>query len=54
MQSVALVGGACSLLSVVGYAIAIHRPFPGRAFAVTGLMVGLSLFLIGRALEDQP
>lgn len=54
MQLVALAGAGCTLLSAVGYAVGIHQPFPGRAFTVTGLMVGISLFVIGRALEARP
>lgn len=53
MQRVALVGAACTALSLVGYTAGVAEPYPGRALAVTGLMVGVSLYVTGRALEGR-
>lgn len=53
MQHVALAGAVCTALSVVGYAVGIVEPYPGRAVTVAGVMVGVSLFVTGRALEGQ-
>ena len=50
-----LVGGvALTVLSSVGYAIGVVAPYPGRAFSLTGLMVGLALLSVGggRALAE--
>lgn len=51
----ALLGGvALTVLSSVGYAIGVAAPYPGRAFSLTGLMVGLALLSVGggRALSE--
>lgn len=50
-----LVGGlALTVSSSVGYAIGVAVPYPGRAFSLTGLMVGLALLSVGggRALSE--
>ena len=39
----ALTGGG-----VLGYAVGIATPYPGRAFTVTAVMVGVTLLAIGR------
>lgn len=38
---VLLVGG------VLGYAIGVFAPYPGRAFSITAVMVGVTLSAIG-------
>jgi hypothetical protein len=47
MDRVAAVGVALTLLGLAGYAAGIATPYPGRAFAVTGVMVGLTLVAVG-------
>jgi hypothetical protein len=50
-----LVGGvALTILSSLGYAVGVAAPYPGRAFSLTGLMVGLALLSVGggRALSE--
>lgn len=49
MQAVAALGAACTTLALVGYVIALVAPYPGRAFTLTGLMVGITLFAVGVA-----
>jgi len=44
------VGIALSALGVVGYVAGVATAYPGRAFSVTGIMVGLTLVAIGRSL----
>ena len=40
-------GLALTVLSLVGYAAGLVAPYPGRAFSLTGLMVGLALLSVG-------
>lgn len=42
-----LAGAGLAALSVLGYAVGVVAAYPGRAFSVTGLIVGLTLFAIG-------
>jgi len=41
-------GGSLLTVGVVGYVLGVVRPFPGRAFAITAVMVGLLLVSIAR------
>lgn len=41
-------GAVCTLLGLVGYVFGIVAPYPGRAFAITVLMVGLTLLAVGK------
>lgn len=43
-------------LGIAGYTIGIVTEFPGRAFSVTAMMVGVTLVAIGRAngFEEDP
>lgn len=45
-------GIALTVLGVAGYAVGVVAPYPGRAFAVTGVMVGITLAAIGSASEE--
>ncbi|WP_439026183.1 hypothetical protein [Haloarchaeobius sp. DT45] len=40
-------GAALTLLGLVGYGIGVLEPYPGRAFSVTGVMIGLTLVAVG-------
>ncbi|MFC6724123.1 hypothetical protein ACFQE1_06990 [Halobium palmae] len=42
-----LLGGGLTALSLLGYAVGVVVAYPGRAFSLTGLMVGLTLLAIG-------
>jgi len=42
-------GIALSLLGILAYAAGVWTPYPGRAFSVTAVMVGLTLVAIGRS-----
>ncbi|MFC7177409.1 hypothetical protein [Halosegnis marinus] len=48
MQPLALLGGVCTLLALVGYAAGVAAPYPGRELTLVGLMAGASLFFLGR------
>ncbi|MFB6179039.1 MAG: hypothetical protein ABEI77_04865 [Halorientalis sp.] len=41
-------GGGLLAAGLAGYALGTVRPFPGRAFSLTAIMVGLLLVSIGR------
>jgi len=43
------VGAGLTLLGVVGYVVGVATPYPGRAFSVTGVMIGVALLAIGNA-----
>lgn len=36
---------------LAGYVVGLGRPFPGRAFTITAIMVGLLLVSVGRSLQ---
>lgn len=40
-------GGGLTLFSLVGYVVGVLAPYPGRAFSVAGVMVGITLLAIG-------
>jgi hypothetical protein len=42
-------GIAVTVLGLVGYAVGVWTPYPGRSFSVTAVMVGLTLVAIGRS-----
>jgi len=48
MQALALAGLLLSAVGVAGYVVGITEPYPGRAFSLTLLMVGITLALVGR------
>lgn len=48
-----LAGGGLIALSLIGYAVGVVAAYPGRAFSVTGLMVGLTLLAIGSEESDR-
>jgi hypothetical protein len=47
MDRVRTAGAALTGLAVVGYAVGVAAPYPGRAFTITGVMVGLTLWAVG-------
>ncbi|GAA0658138.1 hypothetical protein [Salarchaeum japonicum] len=48
MDSVRAAGGLLTALSLLAYAAGVLQPYPGRAFSVTGVMVGVTLAAVGR------
>ncbi|MCO8245091.1 MULTISPECIES: hypothetical protein [unclassified Haladaptatus] len=42
-------GLGLTALGLVGYLIGIETPYPGRAFSITGVMVGITLLAIANA-----
>jgi hypothetical protein len=51
MDTTLSVGGLLTALSVVGYVAGVLGPYPGRAFSLTGLTVGIALLAIGAGRE---
>jgi hypothetical protein len=47
MNGPLVAGLSLTVLSSVGYAVGVLAPYPGRAFSLTGLMVGLALLSVG-------
>ncbi|WP_410764458.1 hypothetical protein [Haloferax sp. DFSO60] len=47
MTSVRTAGILVTVLSVGGYVLGITVAYPGRAFTVTALMIGLTLWAVG-------
>ncbi|MFC6953456.1 hypothetical protein [Halorubellus litoreus] len=39
-------GVALTAVSVLGYVVGVLAPYPGRAFALSGLMVGITVAAI--------
>lgn len=42
-----LAGFGLSLAGLVGYVTGLYVPYPGRAFSITAVMVGVALAAIG-------
>lgn len=51
MNRVFALGLVLSVLGVVGYLLGVNGPYPGRAFSVTLLMVGVALVAMRRAFD---
>lgn len=47
MDRYTLVGMVLLTLGLVGYVVGIYIEYPGRAFSVTAIMVGIGLVAIG-------
>ena len=47
MGSTRRIGIGLAAVSVLGYAIGVAAPYPGRAASIVGLMVGVTLYAIG-------
>jgi hypothetical protein len=47
MERLRAFGVGLSVLSVAGYLVGVVSTYPGRAFSLTGLMVGLTLYAVG-------
>lgn len=51
MQRTALAGGGLALVGLVGYVVGIVTPYPGRAFSLSAVMVGVTLLVVARGLS---
>jgi hypothetical protein len=40
-------GAALTTLGIVGYVVGVLAPYPGRAFSLSGVMVGVTLLALG-------
>jgi hypothetical protein len=47
MQRLQAFGIALSVLGLVGYLVGVAAAYPGRAFSIAGIMVGITLFAMG-------
>lgn len=47
MHRTRALGAGLTLLGVAGYVAGVLTPYPGRAFSVTAVIVGLTLVSIG-------
>jgi hypothetical protein len=47
MRRVRTFGVGLSALSLAGYIVGTVATYPGRAFSITGLMVGVTLYAVG-------
>jgi len=47
MDTVLVLGVVTTALGLVGYAVGVAAPYPGRAFSVAGVMVGVTLVAVG-------
>ena len=48
MDRVRAAGAATTALATAGYAVGVVAPYPGRSVALTGVIVGLTLWAVGR------
>lgn len=46
-------GITLTVLGVVGYVIGVYVPYPGRAFSLSGVMVGITLLTLGSGGNRQ-
>lgn len=49
MNRVLAAGIVLTVAGVVGYGLGVFVAYPGRAFSVTAVIVGVALFAIGQA-----
>lgn len=48
MDRVRAAGTATVALAAAGYAVGVLAPYPGRSVTITGVIVGLTLWAVGR------
>jgi len=55
MNTVSGLGLLCTVGGVAGYIVGVAVPYPGRAFSVTALMLGVTLLAVGRSnVAEEP
>ena len=47
MERRTVAGGSLLIVGLLGYAVGVYAPYPGRAFSLTAVMVGFVLVAIG-------
>jgi hypothetical protein len=47
MDHTRTLGAVLTVAGIVGYSLGVFVPYPGRAFSVAGVMVGLTLLSVG-------
>ena len=47
MDRIRALGAVTTFACATGYVYGVLAPYPGRAFTVTGVMVGLTLWAVG-------
>jgi hypothetical protein len=47
MQGTRLLGGAVAVLGMAGYVAGVAVDYPGRSFAITAVMLGVTLVAVG-------
>lgn len=47
LNATLLVGAGLVVFGSLGYAVGVVATYPGRSFAVTGVMVGIALLAVG-------
>ncbi|MFC6825347.1 hypothetical protein [Halopelagius fulvigenes] len=53
MNRLRAAGIALTVLGVVGYVLGTVEAYPGRSASVIGVMVGVTLYSIGRSIEGD-
>ncbi|MEF8827877.1 MAG: hypothetical protein V5A15_02135 [Haloarcula sp.] len=53
MNTVLALGLGLTVVGLAGYAVGVAMPYPGRAFSVTALLVGVTLLAVGRSGETE-
>lgn len=51
MQRIGLVGVACTLIGLIGYALAVVEPYPGRELTLILILVGVTMAAVGGAIS---
>lgn len=53
MNSVSTAGGLLLVVGLAGYGIGVTTAYPGRAFSLTAVTLGVALVAIGPSLEPE-
>lgn len=53
MNAAAISGALLAVGGLVGYVLGLVAPYPGRAFSLTALMVGLAVVAVSRASKED-
>jgi hypothetical protein len=53
MNRVLLAGTLVALLGATGYVVGVARQYPGRAFSLTAVMLGITLLAMGRTATPE-
>ncbi len=53
MHPAAIAGTVLTLAGAAGYAAGVVVPYPGRAFSITAVMVGLTVLSVGRVSREE-